>query len=84
LGKVRPDQIKKPAREILTRYHERFTTNFGENKKILGEVARVYSPRMKNRIAGYITRMMVIAKQATEEETEDAAEEATVPEETTT
>ena len=82
MGKVRSDQIKKPAREILTRYHERFTTNFEENKKILAEVARVYSPRMKNRIAGYITRLMVIAKHATAEEAEEAAEKVTVPEET--
>jgi len=83
LGKVRPDQVKKPAREILTRYHERFTTSFEENKKILDQVARVYSPRMKNRIAGYITRMMVIAKQATaEEEAEEPTEEAAMPEET--
>lgn len=78
MGKVRPDQIKKASREILTRYHERFTTNFEENKKILAQVAHVYSPRMKNRIAGYITRLMVISQQATAEE----AEEVTIPEET--
>jgi small subunit ribosomal protein S17e len=80
LGKVRQDQIKKPAREILTRYHERFTTNFEENKKILDQVATVYSPRMKNRIAGYITRLMVISQHASAEEAEEAAEEVTIPE----
>lgn len=82
MGKVRPDQIKKAARDILTRYHERFTTNFEENKKILAQVAKVYSPRMKNRIAGYITRLMVISQQATAEEAEEAAEEVVIPEET--
>lgn len=82
LGKVRPDQIKKAARDILTRYHERFTTNFEENKKILDQVARVYSPRMKNRIAGYVTRLMVISQRATAEEAEETTEEAIIPEET--
>jgi small subunit ribosomal protein S17e len=82
LGKVRPDQIKKAAREILTRYHERFTTNFEENKKILNQVARVYSPRMKNRITGYITRLMVISQRALAEEAEKAEEEVTISEET--
>jgi small subunit ribosomal protein S17e len=81
LGKVRQDQIKKAARGILTRYHERFTTNFEENKKILDEVAHVHTPRMKNRIAGYITRLMVISKHATAEEEEEAAEEVAAPEE---
>ncbi len=81
MGKVRPDQIKKAAREILTQYHERFTANFEENKKILGQVAHVYSPRMKNRIAGYITRLMVISQHASAEEAEEAAEEVAAPEE---
>jgi small subunit ribosomal protein S17e len=80
LGKVRPDQIKKAAREIVSRYHERFTTNFEENKKTLDQVAHVYSPKMKNRIAGYITRLMVISEQATAEEAEETAEEVPVAE----
>jgi small subunit ribosomal protein S17e len=79
LGKVRPDQVKKAARELLTRYQDRFTTNFEENKKALGQLARIYSPRMKNRIAGYVTRLMVIDKHA---ETEETPEEATISEET--
>jgi small subunit ribosomal protein S17e len=81
LGKVRPDQVKKAAREILTRYSDRFTTNFEENKRALGPLAHVYSPRMKNRIAGYITRLMVISKHAETEETEEG-KEVTISEET--
>jgi small subunit ribosomal protein S17e len=80
LGKVRTDQVKKAARDILTRYSDRFTTSFEENKKAIGPLAHVYSPRMKNRIAGYITRLMVISQHAKAGEAED--EEATVPEET--
>ena len=81
MGKVRPDQVKKAARGILTRYSDRFTTNFEENKKILGPLVRIYSPRMKNRIAGYITRLMVISQRAKAEETAEG-EEVTIPEET--
>jgi small subunit ribosomal protein S17e len=81
LGKVRPDQVKKAAREILIRYSDRFSTSFEENKKTLGPLAHVYSPRMKNRIAGYITRLMVISKHAEKEETTEG-EEVTVSEET--
>jgi small subunit ribosomal protein S17e len=82
LGKVRPDQVKKAARDILTRYHERFTTNFEENKKILTPLVHIYSPRMKNRVAGYITRLMVISEHAKAEETAENGEEVTTHEET--
>lgn len=81
MGKVRPDQVKKAAREILIRYSDRFTTNFEENKKILGPLVHIYSPRMKNRVAGYITRLMVISEHAKAEGTAEG-EEMTVPEET--
>ena len=80
MGKVRTDQVKKAARDILTRYSDRFTTNFEENKKVMGSLAHVYSPRMKNRIAGYITRLMVISQHAKAGEAE--SEEAIIPEET--
>ena len=82
MGKVRPDKVKKAARDILTQYHERFTTNFEENKKILAPLVHIYSPRMKNRVAGYITRLMVISEQAKAEETAENGEEVTAPEET--
>jgi small subunit ribosomal protein S17e len=80
LGKVRTDQVKKAARDILTRYSDRFTTSFEENKKAIGPLAHVYSPRMKNRIAGYITRLMVISEHA--KAGKEEGEEATIPEET--
>ena len=65
----------------MTRYSDRFNTNFEENKKSLGPLVRIYSPRMKNRIAGYITRLMVISEHAKAEGTAEG-EEVTVPEET--
>jgi small subunit ribosomal protein S17e len=76
---VRTDQVKKAARDILSRYSDRFTTNFEENKKAIGPLAHVYSPRMKNRIAGYITRLKVISQHAKAGEAE--SEEVTITEE---
>jgi len=66
--------VKKVARELISRYPDRFSTSFEENKKAIGPLANIHSPRMKNRIAGYITRLIVIAKHT------EAAETAT-PEE---
>ena len=80
MGKVRTDQVKKAARDILTRYSDRFTTSFEENKKAMGPLVHVYSPRMKNKIAGYITRLMVISEHAKGGEAE--GEEVAISEET--
>jgi len=75
LGKVRPEKVKKIARELVKRYPAQFSTDFKGNKKFLGSVATIYSPKLKNQIAGYITRLVAISKAAEAEEPVEAAEE---------
>ena len=62
MGKVRTEKVKKAARELVRRYPEQFSTDFEGNKKFLGSVARIYSSKLRNRIAGYITRLVAISK----------------------
>jgi len=81
LGKVRPERVKKIAKELLKRYPARFTTDFENNKKLLGSVSKISSVRLRNRIAGYITRLVVITKAAEKSEAEEAAEVAEEQEE---
>jgi len=75
LGKVRPERVKKIAKELLKRYPNRFTTDFESNKKLLGSLSNVSSVRLRNRIAGYITRLVAITKAAEKAATEEAEEE---------
>jgi len=79
LGKVRPERVKKIAKEMLKRYPDRFTTDFENNKKLLGSLSKISSVRLRNRIAGYITRLVAITKAA--EKAEAEAAEATEEEE---
>jgi len=62
LGNVRPERVKRAARELLRRYPDKFTTDFEENKKILDSIAVISSPKLKNRIAGYITRLVTLSQ----------------------
>jgi len=62
LGKVRPERVKKVARELLERFPEKFTTNFESNKKLVESLTNISSTRLRNRIAGYITRLLTIAQ----------------------
>lgn len=67
MGKVRPENVKKAARELLEEYPDKFTTDFQTNKKALESLTKIPSPRLKNRVAGYITRLLSIAKKRAEE-----------------
>jgi len=83
LGKVRPEKVKKAARDLVKRFPEKFTTDFQSNKKMLKSMAYIYSSKLTNLIAGYITRLVVIAKAAEAgESAEGTEEEAEAAEET--
>ena len=62
LGNVRPERVKRVARELLRLYPDRFTTNFEENKKIIMSLVRIPSVKLRNRIVGYITSMVASMK----------------------
>ncbi|MEA2070069.1 MAG: 30S ribosomal protein S17e [Asgard group archaeon] len=59
MGNIRSDKIKRTAKELVAKYHDHFSTEFDENKKLVDELTTVKSKRMRNRIAGYVTRIMV-------------------------
>ena len=77
MGNVRPERVKRIARELLKRYPDKFTTDFENNKKLLASFTNISSLKLRNRIAGYVTRLVSIAQTAevAEEEEEAAVEE---------
>jgi small subunit ribosomal protein S17e len=60
LGKVRTVLVKRLARELVDRYHDSFSTDFDQNKEVLDELLTNTTKRLRNRIAGYITRLMIL------------------------
>jgi small subunit ribosomal protein S17e len=62
---------------MLKRYPDRFTASFDENKKTLDSLSEISTIRLRNRIAGYITRLVAIAKAAETVESEEAETEET-------
>ena len=63
------------ARELVKRYPEQFTPDFESNKKFLSTVANIYSQKLRNQIAGYVTRLVAISKAAEAEAAGEAEEE---------
>jgi small subunit ribosomal protein S17e len=74
LGNVRTDQIKRTAKELMKRFHEKFSTDFDANKKLVGLLTDGTTVKIRNQIAGYITRSVAFEQAPQAEESEDAEE----------
>jgi small subunit ribosomal protein S17e len=55
---IKPSYIKNIGTALVNKQGEYFSKNFEENKQQLGLSAVIPSKRVRNRIAGYITRKM--------------------------
>ncbi|MDD1689161.1 MAG: 30S ribosomal protein S17e [Methanoregula sp.] len=53
---IKPSYIKSMGTELLAKQRDNFSGSFDENKVQLTSSAVIESKRVRNRIAGYITR----------------------------
>jgi small subunit ribosomal protein S17e len=53
---IKPTYIKALGKELLEKHGNRFTNDFDANKQIVEDVAVFDSKRVRNRVAGAITR----------------------------
>ena len=66
MGKVRTETVKRAARELVEKFPDRFTNEYEANKLAVNELMRAPSKKLRNLIAGYVTRLKVTdAKKAT-------------------
>ena len=80
LGKVRIDTVKRTSRELLRRYPDRFSGEFESDKQAVNELVITQSKRLRNRIAGYVTRLKVVeAERAAATEVSEVEPEPTDP-----
>ncbi|HLN88869.1 MAG TPA: 30S ribosomal protein S17e [Candidatus Binatia bacterium] len=62
MGKVKTDQIKKLGKELMAKFPSKFNTNFEDNKLAVDELTKGATTRVRNQIAGYITRTIALAQ----------------------
>ncbi len=62
MGNIRSQKIKRTSKELVAKYHQHLSTDFEKNKILVNKLTNVMSKRMRNRIAGYVTRIMVQIK----------------------
>jgi len=61
---IKPSYIKRLGEELIGRQPDRFGREFRENKQGVTETAVIGSKRVRNRVAGYITRKHNTGKKA--------------------
>jgi small subunit ribosomal protein S17e len=60
MGKVRTEMVKRISLELLDKYPKSFSLVFEENKQFLKEINLDVSKKLRNKIAGYVTRLVNI------------------------
>lgn len=58
MGRVRQTYIKRLAKDFVEADEERFSDDFDENKEELKEMEEFKSKKLRNRVAGYIVRVV--------------------------
>ena len=52
-------KVKKIAQELVKRFPDKFTTDFETNKKLVESFTNISSTKLRNMVAGYVTRLVV-------------------------
>lgn len=62
MGKVRIGLVKRTARRLLNMYPDLFTDDFEHNKQVVARLVDTGSRKLRNQIAGYVTRLVRLYK----------------------
>ena len=63
MGRIKTMMIKRVTNELVKKHNTQFTKSFEDNKKLVSEFADVPSKKLRNTIAGYVTRIIKNSKE---------------------
>ena len=62
MGRIKTKLIKGVTNKLVDLHRQDFKENFNENKKLVSKFADIRSTKIRNVIAGYVTRLMKTKK----------------------
>ncbi len=62
MGNVRIGVVKRTARKLIATYPDLFTEDFEHNKRVVAQLLDTPSKKLRNQIAGYVTRLVRLYK----------------------
>ena len=65
MGKVKTEHVKRIAKELITRFPDKFSSNFDDNKHVVDALTQGATTKVRNQIAGYITHVFSLAQAGT-------------------
>ncbi len=68
MGNVKPAYIKRLALELLEKFPEEFSDDFEKNKILVTKLSTISTKNIRNRVAGYIARIVEDRKKENEKE----------------
>lgn len=57
MGRIKSTLLKRKTKELLAKHGDKFTTDFSQNKVLTAKYADTYTNKLRNIIAGYMTRL---------------------------
>jgi small subunit ribosomal protein S17e len=62
LGKVKTEHIKRLGQELMSRFPEKFSSNFDDNKHAVDALTEGATTKVRNQVAGYITHTISLTR----------------------
>ncbi len=69
MGKVKTEQIKRLAKELMERFPDKFSSNFDANKHAVDALTQGATTKVRNQVAGYITHTFSLTQTDSPSET---------------
>lgn len=63
MGRIKTALIKRIGMKIVNKHGDKLKDNFEENKKLVEELTDIESKKLRNIIAGYVTRQVKTNKE---------------------
>jgi len=58
MGRIKTQFIKRTSTDLMSKHSEKFTKDFEHNKTAVSQLTDVQSKKVRNVIAGYISRLV--------------------------
>jgi len=62
MGRIKTRLIKRTVKSLLSDENKKFSKDFDKNKKMVTELLEVQSKKLRNVIAGYVTKQIKARK----------------------
>lgn len=57
MGRIKTRLVKRKTKELLREHGEKFAADFSQNKQVVSSLMEIPSKKLRNIMAGYITRL---------------------------